>query len=374
MSLIARTLCASLHLRTATTMLAVKQVSRCSSSILLPNTTKPSSHHHSQSLYHSVSSLPALTVSSSLSSLSLSRSNACRFLTSTATALGGASRRNGHEYQLTQCEIEQYHRDGFIVLADVMSEAELEPIEKVVDSFIDGKYDIPGADYCDMSKPLGTERSEWSLVNAMLPRVYDPSFADNLFERRCASISRQLLGTTPTERADDIGIDFDQILAKKPSKSDAVFAMHADLAYWPVTQDTRTATISLALDPASIENGCLKLVRGSHLEPQLRPHYPMPVNGANTSRDDSHTLVCDVDDEKEDVVYTPVGRGGVTVHNELIVHGSGGNTSDIWRRTYIVVHRALRTIAWERERGFTHSHNDDFNWDKFHPEWLENAK
>jgi len=77
--------------------------------------------------------------------------------------------------------------------------------------------------------------------------------------------------------------------------------------------------------------------------------------------------------------------GGASVHDERIVHGSGGNKVNIivalcirhcflrklsasfrefqcmlthllilqtegWRRTYIVVHRAYDTVKWERER------------------------
>ena len=57
-----------------------------------------------------------------------------------------------------------------------------------------------------------------------------------------------------------------------------------------------------------------------------------------------------------------VKRGDVTVHNERIVHGSGGNPSAGWRRTYVIAHRSRETVAFERSIGFTHSHNDDVQW------------
>ena len=56
----------------------------------------------------------------------------------------------------------------------------------------------------------------------------------------------------------------DKLLAKRPAKTDAVFAWHQDLAYWPVTPDTRTATMWLALDDSTVENGCMRFVPGSH--------------------------------------------------------------------------------------------------------------
>ncbi len=40
------------------------------------------------------------------------------------------------------------------------------------------------------------------------------------------------------------------------------------------------------------------------------------------------------------------------------MHGSGGNTSDGWRRGYVIAYRSRATVAVERALGFTHSHND----------------
>ncbi len=68
----------------------------------------------------------------------------------------------------------------------------------------------------------------------------------------------------------------------------------------------------------------------------------------------------------EEVVYLPVRRGDITLHNEWILHGSGGNNSPTrWRRTYVIAFRSQATIDYERKLGFTHSHNDHVNWDTF---------
>ncbi len=56
----------------------------------------------------------------------------------------------------------------------------------------------------------------------------------------------------------------------------------------------------------------------------------------------------------------PIRRGDITVHNEGVLHGSGGNRSAAsWRRAYITAFRSSETVRRERELGFTHSHNDD---------------
>ena len=70
-------------------------------------------------------------------------------------------------------------------------------------------------------------------------------------------------------------------------------------------------------------------------------------------------MITDVDPQKDEVRPVPIRRGDITVHNERVLHGSGGNSTAGWRRAYIVAFRSKETVAWERAHGFTHSHNDD---------------
>lgn len=259
--------------------------------------------------------------------------------------------RHGDDYLLSPAEIAQFHRDGYVTLRGVMTEAELALIEPDFNSFIRGEVQGMGRDFCDMSGPYDRRFEEFSLVNAVLPRKYRPSIQGNLFERRSASIARQLLGESAT-------LDYDQFLAKRPAKPDAVFTWHQDLGYWPTgTPDALTATCSLALDDADSENGCLKVVPGSHKK-GLRPHQPL----MGTDREKSHILSVELT-AADPVVELPLKRGDITVHDEMIVHGSSGNRSpDRWRRTYITAFRSKACVDFERSIGFTHSHNDKISW------------
>jgi len=262
------------------------------------------------------------------------------------------SGRQGDDYILSPDEIEQFHRDGYVTLRGVLSEEELAAIEPEFDRFICGEVAGMGRDFCDMSGPYGRKFEDFALVNAVLPRRYRPEIRDNLFERRAASISRQLIGETAT-------LDYDQFLAKRPAKPDAVFTWHQDLGYWPTgTPEPLTATCSLALDDADSENGCLRVVPGSHRK-GLRPHRPL----MGEDREKSHILSVELTAD-DPVVELPLQRGDITVHDEMIIHGSGGNSSpDRWRRTYIAAFRTKACVDFERAIGFTHSHNDTINWE-----------
>ena len=63
-----------------------------------------------------------------------------------------------------------------------------------------------------------------------------------------------------------------------------------------------------------------------------------------------------------------IKRGDITVHDQRVVHGSDPNDSDGWRRAYVLAFRTEEMVDEERRLGFSHSHNDIFNWDAFH-EW-----
>lgn len=267
----------------------------------------------------------------------------------------GHHRRDGENYRLLPEEIAAYRRDGYIVINDVLTEAEMAELDPWFDRFVSGEFaDTMGRDFCDMSQPYGTPLEKFQLVNAMLPSTYRPELANNIYHRISQAIANQLY---PEGEA---AMDYEQFLAKRPNQAKAEFAMHQDLGYWPKTENTWTATFSLALSDSALENGCLQLVPGTSHEPELRAHKPKGHDEGG-SREDSHTLVIE-SKPTDKVVFLPVKRGSVTIHDERIVHGSGGNLSPHWRKTYVAAYRDVETIRQERAMGFTHSHEDTVDW------------
>jgi hypothetical protein len=248
-------------------------------------------------------------------------------------------------YVVTDDERETFHRQGFVHLRGLLREEEVAEVEVVYDRFLRREIEVPGKDFCDMAGDYGRDPGDYSIVNVMLPRRYHPDWQGSVFEQRAQQVATQLQG-------EGMELDYDQLLAKRPFKDDAVFAWHQDMAYWPDTPDTRTATIWLAVDDSTIENGCMRFVPATAHETALRPHAP--VFGG---RGESHALGTELRPDDE-VVPVPIRRGDCTVHNERVMHGSGGNLTAGSRRAYVVAFRSRETIATERRLGFTHSHND----------------
>jgi len=263
------------------------------------------------------------------------------------------------EFVLTPQQIETFHKEGCVTIPDVLTEDEVAELEEVFDQFMSGDIAVPAKDHCDMSKPFGIPKEQWSIVNCMLPTTYYPPLQGNIYERLTASMARQLYPNSNMTK------DYDQLLNKHPGKTDAVFAWHQDMGYWPGPRAlgvdiTDTCTFSLAIDDSTEENGCLRYVVGSGAAKKLRSHKPL-----SGSRDEGHALTIQVG-PKEQVRLAPAKRGSITIHDEYVVHGSSGNRcKDKQRRTYVLAYRAGDVVKAERRIGFTHSHNDNVNWDTF---------
>jgi hypothetical protein len=263
------------------------------------------------------------------------------------------------EFILTPEQIETFHKEGCVTIPDVLTEEEVAELELVFDRFMSDEIPVPAKDHCDMSKPFGIPKSEWSIENCMLPTRYYPPLQGNIYERLTASMARQLFPVSNMTK------DYDQLLNKRPGKEDAVFAWHQDMGYWPGSKAlgvniTDTCTFSLAIDDSMEENGCLRYVVGSGVAKKLLTHKPL-----SGSRDEGHALTIEIQPDEE-IRLAPAKRGSITIHDEYVVHGSSGNKcKDKQRRTYVLAYRAGDVVEAERRIGFTHSHNDDVNWDTF---------
>jgi ectoine hydroxylase-related dioxygenase (phytanoyl-CoA dioxygenase family) len=240
----------------------------------------------------------------------------------------------------------EFETNGWTVVRGLLTQSEVDDLRADCMRLLRREIPVHGRDYCDMTGSYEKRAEDFEILNVMLPRRYHPAWQHNVYEVRARKVAEQLLGS-------DIGIDYDQLVCKPPHKAGAVFHWHQDLAYWPKTDDPRTATFWLALDVVDADNGSVHFVDGSHREHDLRPHRPLFAD-----RGDNHSLLARLEarDQPRTARLQP---GDCTIHHERTLHGSPGNASDRWRRGYVLAFRSLATIERERAMGFTHSHNDD---------------
>ena len=97
--------------------------------------------------------------------------------------------------------------------------------------------------------------------------------------------------------------------------------MHQDGEYWPIVP-LATCTVWIAIDEATVENGCLRYIPGSHKQHRLmvhevknEPNYTLNRELAPTEYDENTA---------EDLILR---AGGMAFHDVYIAHGSEENLS-----------------------------------------------
>lgn len=139
-------------------------------------------------------------------------------------------------------------------------------------------------------------------------RVYDL-----LTEPRIVACVRDLLG----ENVIAWGSHF---FCKMPHDGKAV-AWHQDASYWPLSP-TKAVTVWLAIDDADTENACMRFIAGSHRSGHLtyRPSADNEGNVLNQTVENAEQFGTPVDDV--------LRAGEISIHSDLLLHGSEANESD----------------------------------------------
>ncbi len=119
----------------------------------------------------------------------------------------------------------------------------------------------------------------------------------------------------------NVRLYWDQAVVKRP-ETPREFPWHQDNGYTPVDPE-QYLTCWLALTDATLENGCIWVLPGSHKQGTLR-HEDSPLGKVAYSGENPGVPV-------------PLRKGGVAVFSSLLLHKSGPNltTADM-RKAYIV--------------------------------------
>lgn len=134
-------------------------------------------------------------------------------------------------------------------------------------------------------------------------------------------------------------------LFAKPAAVGTPVPLHQDMPYWPF-EPYELASAWIALDDATVENGCVRYVAGSHKLGML-PHVPSGVAG------NSMGLAPDPRIEALPERTAEVRRGSVILHHCLTAHRSDANRSGRPRRglIYVYMSEAVRLTDPSRMKG-----------------------
>ncbi|MCC7272859.1 MAG: phytanoyl-CoA dioxygenase family protein [Alphaproteobacteria bacterium] len=148
------------------------------------------------------------------------------------------------------------------------------------------------------------------------PHAARPVFRALATDPRLVSLVEEIIGPGVT-------LSFSQIFFKPP-EGGGPKPMHQDNVYFGPDDPERLVTAWVALDTATVDNGCLAFGHGSHRRPLL-PHAAPP--------DEPFNLQVPAEIARGiEMTPAPVPKGGVSFHHGGTLHQSGANRSTRWRR------------------------------------------
>ena len=222
---------------------------------------------------------------------------------------------------LTAEQIAQFHKDGFVMIRGLFDPEEIEPLRNACIA-------DPGINQTQTTVDDGSEGfykvSIWTELGDALLGVI-PRMA------RLVDAAEALLGEPCYHW-------HSKLLRKRPG--DGEVAYHQDIATW--YEDgclfPNLLTCTLAVDKNDKENGCLKLVPGSHK--MNRIHRIRVGETIDTHRPDPVRVGHAID--KLGVVYAELEPGDVLIFHSQTLHGSEPNHSD---RPRTVLHTSYNAVS-----------------------------
>lgn len=217
---------------------------------------------------------------------------------------------------VTSEQIEKFRRDGFVVIDNLLTDAELEKFGAAVDRAV---ADRKRGDARTLDEKSLYEQSFTQCMNLWED---NPEVLPLTFHRKISEVAATLIGV-PALR-----LWHDQALYK--DAGGRYTEPHQDQPYWPMNEmDTLTAWIPF--DGSTRESGCMAYVPGSHLI-GVRKFVNI------FTADEKVKILEEPQIAAIPPVYVEVPRGSVAFHHGLTVHLAGANQSSRTRRVHTMIY------------------------------------
>ena len=196
--------------------------------------------------------------------------------------------------RLGEEQLAQYRSEGFAKGGRILNDSELAVLRREIDQLI-------------ASLPAGQRPENMPSVH------YRNEYFHNLFlSQPLVDIAEQILGP-------DVALFTSYIISKR-SKDGLAVDWHQDAAYFPI-DPMETFTLWVAVDDSDRENGCMKVIPGSHREKNLLRHR------ADLQAKTTLPLSLPEIDLTESV-DVELKAGEFSVHDVYLWHGSSANRSN----------------------------------------------
>ncbi|GIX07942.1 MAG: hypothetical protein KatS3mg115_2345 [Candidatus Poribacteria bacterium] len=242
---------------------------------------------------------------------------------------------------LDEDQVRFYVENGYLVVPDLITEEEVEELWEDTVRIARGHYP------CKSLKPLPPETSDEEALRKILcihqPHFISPVILKYVKHPKIAGVLSQIVGAHLPYWDGSVKCMQSMLFVKPPGFQGQ--AWHQDEVYIP-TRDRSLTGAWIALDDATVENGCLWVIPGSH-----RLGYLYPQRDHNNPDEFDFAQESYGFDESEEVPVE-VQRGSVVFFNGYLLHRSRKNRSRIYRRALVNHYcNAWSLLPWSIREG-----------------------
>lgn len=224
---------------------------------------------------------------------------------------------------LTEAQAETFWRDGFLPVHNVLTAEEVEALRKRTEQIILGEVPFP-KEYLQI-EPEVEGREDVPILHRVrklwYTTLYDPVFQEYAKHPKIVAILKDLLGP-------DIKLFVDQMLLKPPFHGSAK-PYHQDSVYWSI-EPMELVTCWMAFDDATVDNGCMRFLPGTHKLGPLEHHH---LEGPHIVPEGWEEL-----SKRTDEVAVELKAGSCSFHHSLILHETAPNRTPHPRRAIAVAY------------------------------------
>jgi ectoine hydroxylase-related dioxygenase (phytanoyl-CoA dioxygenase family) len=218
---------------------------------------------------------------------------------------------------LTQEQVAQFQRDGYLNGGKVIGDEEVEVLRDELKRVIENKDSLDRKPVMMTNLSGNDDAPVWQIVN-----IWQASEPFRVLMNN-AKITEEIAQLT---NADVLRIWPDQI-QYKPAEVGGVNWWHQDAPLWPIIRPMTEVSAWVALDDVDESNGCMSMVPGSQ-----GWGNNIDFLGSVYSKDGFDVLPAEFEGHEVKMVRCPVKKGEVHYHHALTWHGSHANTSGRPRR------------------------------------------
>jgi ectoine hydroxylase-related dioxygenase (phytanoyl-CoA dioxygenase family) len=222
---------------------------------------------------------------------------------------------------LTTEQLEQYKEQGFFVVRDLFDRNEVDEMLAECESILRGEYGELFAGAVKIDPGSTAEIKAERKVSAVV--------------ERSAVFRKYLLKDALVRRLQDILspdiLLYRDILMLKPAVVGSKMPWHQDSNYWAIAP-ADLCSVWTALDPATLENGCMRVIPGSH---KLDLIQSKSQSGNGPLEDDQINVA--------DAIDVPMEPGSSLFFHSRLLHGSEPNHSTQSRRAFITSFMSARS-------------------------------